>query len=146
LDADGHYVQPSEQVRKDLGLWIPKKRLEQKLTGLREVLANPERQQVGYLALAQETNQLDVFRPAGVRPAIRAALLEDTNTTALREVIVTKMVDDAGDGAVVGAIVLGFPVADLVPNPNNANGSNQITSPLQSGLLLEDHLYANLSL
>src|SRR5205823_5069505 len=63
---------------------------------------------------------------------------------SLQEVIVTKIIDQARGGGAVGAMVIGFPLPELIPQPKTDN-PNQTTvfESIQSGILLEEHLYAN---
>jgi len=144
LDAHGKPISPPESVRRRLGFPLSRRRLEQKLSQIRGALSNPERQQVGYLAFASDTN-----RPAALRNSLSQSNSpterpEEMNVPALQEVIVTKILEpDANQ--VLGALVLGFPLSELIPQPKSI-GSAQTSAardPIRSGILLEDHLYAD---
>jgi class 3 adenylate cyclase len=147
LDADGKAIQPPEKDRARFGMVGPKWRLEEKLTHIRGALSNPEQQQVGYLALTVITNRANGPR-AKARRVETAEQLDNTNAPALQEIIVTKMIDTAENDQVVGALVIGFPLPDLIPKPkteNSVTSTNQFEA-IQAGILLEDHLYANPSI
>jgi class 3 adenylate cyclase len=144
LDADGRAIQPPEKDRARFGMVGSKWRLEEKLTHIRGALSSPERQQVGYLALTVVTNRANGSR-AKARRVETAEQLENTNAPALQEIIVTKMIDPAENDQVVGALVIGFPLPDLIPKPktdNSTSSTNQFEA-IQAGILVEDHLYAN---
>jgi class 3 adenylate cyclase len=146
LDSQGRPVSPPEGVRNRLGLPLSRRRLEQKLALIRGALDSPDRQQVGYLAFTLESAR-DIERQASQaprEPAETPALLSETNPPALQEVIVTKVLDH-DNNRVLGALVLGFPLADLVPQPKSQRPTpqtNQVDS-IQTGILLDDHFYAN---
>ena len=145
LDALGKPIPPPEKVRNRFGL-VSARKLEQKLTHIQEALDSPERQQVGYLALTIETNRANLPTSNPVRKPGVAGMkrIEETDAPALQEVIVTKLVDPENNHT-VGALVLGFPLAELVPLPktNSPAVSAKEIEPIQTGILLESHLYAN---
>ncbi|HWX22047.1 MAG TPA: adenylate/guanylate cyclase domain-containing protein [Candidatus Binatia bacterium] len=144
LDVHGNPVSPPESVRSRLGFPLSRRRLEQKLAQIRGALDSPERQQVGYLAFMIETN-----RPASRRNVARSGSPppdrpEETNAPALQEVVITKILEPDSNQA-LGALVLGFPLSELIPQPKPQHPAHPDThlEPIQSGILLEDHLYAN---
>jgi class 3 adenylate cyclase len=149
LDADGKAIQPPvEKDRARFGMAGPKWRLEEKLARIRGALTSPEQQQVGYLALTIITNRANGPRAKAAKKVETAEQLDNTNAPALQEIIVTKMIDTAENNQVVGALVIGFPIPDLIPQPkteNSAGATNQFEA-IQAGILLEDHLYANPSI
>jgi class 3 adenylate cyclase len=147
LDADGKAIQPPEKDRARFGMVGPKWRLEEKLSHIRGALAGAELQQVGYLALSIVTNRVNA-KAKGPRRVETADQLDNTNAPALQEIIVTKMIDTADNDRSVGALVIGFPLADLIPkakSESSAKSTNQFEE-IQAGILLEDHLYANSSI
>jgi class 3 adenylate cyclase len=138
LDSHGRTIQPSEKVRQQLGSFFPRRRLGEKLAGIHNALERPERQQMGYLDPASEP-------AARLKMAMdRAAPPPDESSRPLvQQFILTKILDDAFDGALVGGIILGFPVPDLVPKPGtNFNAASPL---IQSGILLQDALYSSSS-
>jgi class 3 adenylate cyclase len=145
LDGSGKPISPPEAVRRRLGFPLSRKRLEQKLAQIRGALSSPERQQVGYLAFTVETNRPAALSsnppPSGSPPPDR---LEELTASTLQEVIITKILEQDGNRA-LGALVLGFPLSDLVPQIKTQDPDHPVThvDPIQSGILLEDHLYAN---
>lgn len=143
LDSEGRAIPPPPKEAPRFGMAGPRKqRLEEKLSHIRGALAAPERQQVGYLALSIVTNRVNPARQKGARPVETADRLDNTNAMALQEIIVTKMIDTEKNDKVVGALVIGFPLPDLIAKPINESSTNQFEA-IQTGILLEDHLYAN---
>jgi class 3 adenylate cyclase len=147
LDADGNAIRPPEKKESArFGMAGPRKqRLEEKLSHIRGALVSQERQQVGYLALSIVTNRINPGKQKAPRRVETADQLDNTNAPALQEIIVTKMLDTENNDRIVGALVIGFPLPDLIPKPkteNSASPTNQFEA-IQTGILLEDHLYAN---
>ena len=145
LDSKGNPLPPPEKVRGRALSPLMKRHLESKLVFVHQALATTEPQQVGYLAVTIETNAFTP-RQLGLRrigPPPPAKTGEDESPT-LQEVIVTKVIDPA-NGRVLGSLVLGFPLPDLVPQLKGSETNNAaIRSELiQSGILLDDRLYAN---
>jgi len=142
LDHSGTPIQPPDNVKNRLGFPLSKRRGEQKLALIRDALDAPERQQVGYLALANATN-----RTTGPR-AMPAKLSEsdkaEDGTPILQEVIITKILDP-DSRRVLGALVLGFPLAELIPQPKAETSSRNVEGGegIAAGILLEEQLYAN---
>ena len=144
LDSKGNPLPPPEKRGRALSP-VMKRHLESKLVFVHQALAAAEPQQVGYLAVTIETNG-STPRQLGLRrigPPPPATIGEDESPT-LQEVIVTKVIDPA-NGRVLGSLVLGFPLPDLVPQLKGSETNNAaIQSELiQSGILLDDRLYAN---
>ena len=142
LDAEGRPLEASEKVRRTLGIGASKRRLEQRLNSIRRVLNNPELQQIGYLPFGQGSDATDPTHPAIPRNEgkRRPQYREELDPSALQEVIVTKIVDDEGDGVLAGAMIIAFPLPDLIPKSPSARNAPQ---PIQSGVLLEERLYAD---
>jgi len=106
LDSDGTILPPNQF---SAGV-IDRESLDQILAPMNKALRNVEEQTVGYIALARG-NEL----------------------SALREVVVTKVLD--WDGKNLGALVLGFAVSDMTGldrGPSNA---------INSGIWLREQLY-----
>jgi Adenylate cyclase, family 3 (some proteins contain HAMP domain) len=144
LDAAGNAVPPPEKDRFRFGMGGPRSHLEDKLKAIRGVLGSPERQQVGYLALTIVTNRANPRAKAARKAAPAVEPFDTTNAPTLLEVIVTKMVDPVSE-QVVGALVVGFPLRDIVQKLKVETTGGQTNQPeaIQTGVLLEDHLYAN---
>jgi signal transduction histidine kinase len=107
LDSDGTILPPNQF---SAGV-IDRESLDQILAPMNKALRNIEEQTVGYIALARG-NEL----------------------SALREVVVTKVLD--WDGKNLGALVLGFAVSDITGldrGPSNA---------ISSGIWLREQLYS----
>lgn len=145
LDAKGNVI-PDPQAA-DLARFPQfKLRLEQRLGFIREGLAAEVIQNIAYLPLAVPTNQFTSGRPAN---ALRARHSppernDPPETTTLQEIIVTKIIDPH-DQECVGALVFGFPLPDLVPQPRRgrtASVSNRVDL-IQTGMLIEGQLFAN---
>lgn len=147
LDSDGQAIHPPPtNAPARFGMaGRSKQRLEEKLSHIRGALAAPERQQVGYLALSIVTNRVNPPKQKAARRVETADQLDNTNAPALQEIIVTKMIDTESNDRVVGALVIGFPLPDLVAKPKaeNSNAPTNQFEAIQTGILLEDHLYAN---
>jgi class 3 adenylate cyclase len=141
LDAEGKAIPPSDKFR--FGMGGPRSHLEDKLKAIRGVLGSPERQQVGYLALTISTNRINPRAKAPRKAPPQVESLDLTNAPTLLEIIVTKMIDPVSEQT-VGALVIGFPLRDIVQKLKGDAGS-QTNQPeaIQTGVLLEDHLYAN---
>jgi class 3 adenylate cyclase len=145
LDQAGRTLDPPEGMRRQMGM-LNKRLMEQKLAGIRGVLQKPERQQIGYLDLTREATNPMPFRAKAAR-AVAQADETGADTAArpqLQEIIVTKIITP-DTGQLLGAIVIGFPVADLLPvsRATNSVESADAAEPFQRGILLEGHLYAN---
>ncbi|SPE55549.1 putative Adenylate cyclase [Verrucomicrobia bacterium] len=136
LDAHGRPVPPPENVR-NLGFPASGRRLDQKLTQVRGALNSQERQQVGYLAFTSETNRASALRNVPAHP-------EEIHFLPLQEVVVTKILEPDSN-RVLGALVLGFPLSELIPRAKTDASATQasLPDPIQSGILIEGHLYAN---
>jgi class 3 adenylate cyclase len=144
LDARGKVIEPPERMRAQyLALGYARRIIDQKVARVRGAIEGPEKQQVGYLALAQLTNQV-APRPNQARKAPPLPVNDDTNTAALQEVILTKINDPARD-APVGAMVVGFLLPELIPQAKTDKQANPAaqSESIQTGILLEEHLYAN---
>ena len=146
LDAQGKILDPPDRMRAQfLALGYMRRLVEQKLAHVGDAMNSPERQQVGYVAMAQITNVV-FARPKQPRKAPPPqANLEDTNSTALQEVIFTKIFDTAGEKP-IGAMVVGFLLGELIPQPKTTEKAlAPSTQPeaIQTGILLEDRFYAN---
>jgi class 3 adenylate cyclase len=138
LDSRGRLIQPpvEERARALFGVANPR-RSEQQLSLVRGAMDRPEPQQVGYLAVSTETN-----RPAGRSPPPPSSTNEIT-APFLQEIILTRIVDPEKERT-LGALLLGFPLPELVPQPKTEVATNAIEAePLQSGILLGERLYAN---
>ncbi len=148
FDGRGKQLMPSRAGRFGQVLAAGERRLEQQLALIREVLDSPEQQQIGYLAIKTESEQANPSRLNGPRPGVQIReQRSDKAQLNFQEVIVTKIFDSQ-NGKTLGALVVGFPVPDLISYSRLENISKEITSEnpleiLQSGILLEDHLYAN---
>ena len=141
LDAHGRPVQPPETGHERLGLASSQKLLEQRLALLRGALQSRERQQVGYLALPRNPSpgsHIDSSR--SIRPSLES--IERSGALALQEVVITKILDPETD-LPLGALVLGFPVAETViqGDPAAPFGQTGQLDPMQTGILLDDRLY-----
>ncbi len=149
LDSDGQAIHPpATNGPARFGMARSKQRLEEKLSHIRGALAAAERQQVGYLALSIVTNRINPAKQKAPRRVETAEQFDNTNAPALQEIIVTKMIDTENNDRVVGALVIGFPLPDLIAKPKTetvAGPTNQFEA-IQTGILLEDHLYANPSI
>lgn len=144
LDAEGKAIPPPDKDKFRFGMGGPRSHLEEKLKAIRGVLSSSERQQVGYLALTIATNRIYPRAKAARKAPPPVEPLDTTNAPTLLEIIVTKMVDPVSQ-QVVGALVVGFPLRDLVQKLKGeatASQTNQLEA-IQAGVLLEDHLYAN---
>jgi class 3 adenylate cyclase len=145
LDADGKPVPPPEKDKFRFGMAGPRSHLEEKLVRIRQALSSSEHQQVGYLALTLVTNRINPPRAKAAKKApAQVEPFDSTNAPTLLEVIITKMIDPVND-QVVGALLIGFPLRDLVEKLRTASTGGQTNQPesIRSGVLLEDHLYAN---
>jgi class 3 adenylate cyclase len=144
LDAGGNAIPPPDKDRFRFGMGGPRSHLEDKLKAIRGALGSPERQQVGYLALTIVTNRPNTRAKAARKAAPAMETFDTTNAPTLLEIIVTKMVDPVSD-QVVGALVVGFPLRDIVQKLKVEATGSQTNQPeaIQTGVLLEDHLYAN---
>jgi class 3 adenylate cyclase len=145
LDARGKPVPPPETVVSRLGFALNQRRLEQRLARIRGALERPERQQVGYLALASGTSHPaePLSKPAGAgHPEPDSP--EESNAPSLQEVIVTKILEP-DKTQVLGALVLGFPWSESIPQPKSRASAQPSAhdDPIQSGILLDDRLYAS---
>ena len=144
LDANGKVIVPPEELKSSL--FNPRRDLEPQLKMVREALTGEQLQQVGYLALPPETNRAD--SRVGLRrvgKARRPERRDDEDLHTLQEVIVTKIVDPATDH-VLGVLVLGFPILDLMPQRKRLEQASGITNRLdliRTGVLIEDKLYAD---
>ncbi len=145
LDAKGEVLPPPQNLRGRALSPLMKRHLESKLVFVNQALAAAEPQQVGYLAITVETNEFIPRQPglrrAGSLPRIKT---DEDESPTLQEVIVTKVVDPAS-GRTLGALVLGFPLPDLVPQLKETETNNAVirSELIQSGILLDDRLYAN---
>ncbi len=140
LDSSGKVVQPPTNGILRFGMIAPR-RIEQRLSLLREAIESPERQEIGYLTLTPIP-----LRPAGKKgvatesPA--SAPNEETNGI-LQEVILTKIIDPE-TAVPAGSLVIGFPLPDLVALPK---GMEHVQAdPIRAGILLEDQIHADRSL
>jgi signal transduction histidine kinase len=106
LDAHGSVLSPREYPAGP----IDQENLDQTLELMSRALHNVKEQTVGYMALNQ-----------------------GTDLTALREVVLTKVLD--WDGKELGALVLGFPVRNITPADATQNGD------FNSGIWLSKRLY-----
>ncbi|HXU75265.1 MAG TPA: adenylate/guanylate cyclase domain-containing protein [Methylomirabilota bacterium] len=145
LDARGKPIPPPENLQTRFAALAPKPRLDQNLSFVRETLADAELQQVGYLGVTHDARPFNTPRLAA-----RAKNPEGGQTLdaeALQEVIVTKVVDPI-DGKMAGALVLGFPLPELVPQPRARPGSDPAKhlEAIQNGVFLEGRLYADTNL
>ena len=146
VDAEGKPLTPSDTLGGRLFSPALKRRLEQSLGLVRDALTAPEIQQVAYLPLDLKSNQFDLPRlgPLRFRGPARGRPEPDEEPT-LQEVIVTKIVDPA-DNHTLGALALGFPLPDLVPQfkaLEAAAGTTNKVDLIQAGILIEDHLFAS---
>ena len=143
LDARARLIQPpaEERARAMFGIANPR-RSEQQLSFVRGAMDRSEPQQVGYLAINTETNRAEAPRGKGL--AVRS--LPSTNDTVapvLQEIILTRIIDPENNHT-LGALLLGFPLPELVPQAKIEAATNAVeTEPLQSGILLGERLYAN---
>jgi class 3 adenylate cyclase len=144
LDAEGKAIPPPEKDKFRFGMGGPRSHLEDKLKAIRGVLGSPERQQVGYLALTIVTNRVNPRAKAPRKAPAQVEPLDITNAPTLLEIIVTKMIDPVSEQP-VGALVVGFPLRDIVQKLKSEAGGGQTNQPeaIQTGVLLENHLYAN---
>lgn len=147
VDAEGKPLSPPDAPQSrplNPGL---KRRLEQKLGFVRDVLNSPQPQQVAYLPLALQTNQAELprMRPMRARGPAREKM-EPGELPTLQEVILTKIVDPVANRT-RGALALGFPLPDLVPQikpvASPAGTTSNQLELIQAGILIEDRLYAN---
>lgn len=136
LDAAGRVVppQPSEDAIRP--------RLEASLPRMADRLGGNHPQQVGYLALPAATNAAPV-RPRALRLiAPKLPPLGTDEGLTVHEVVVTKVLDLA-TGAAVGALVLAFPLPDLVPKSPLRGGTTNTLGLMQWGMLLEGRFFAS---
>jgi class 3 adenylate cyclase len=120
LDAQGRPVLPPDGIRDRLGFPLGRERLEEKLADIRGALHLPERQQVAYLAFTLQNNAEPI----------------------LQEVIITRILDP-DSSQTLGALVLGFPLSDGLPQAKvAAEGQPTPADSIHSAILFEDHLYA----
>ena len=140
LDADGKPLSPPANPGNRASSLAFNRQLESRLGVVHKVLASGEPQQVGYLATIQDTNAASLER---------AALRRTGGASMLQEVIVTKVMDSE-TGRMLGALVLGFPLPDLVPqsaySQTNSSGDKLGDDLIHTGILLEGRLYANTNL
>jgi len=147
VDAQGQPLIAPDSARGRAFSAALRRRIEQRLPFLKGALTSAELQQVGYTALLTGTNQFEPLSPlpsrlpgASRRPGLEAARGE------LHEVIVTKVVNPE-DSRLLGALVLGFPLPDLIPQPRNPalreTARTNAHELLQAGILLEGRLHAN---
>jgi class 3 adenylate cyclase len=143
LDARGRLIQPppEERARAMFGLANPR-RSEQQLSLVRGAMDSPEPQQVGYLAVNTDTNRLE--GPRAKTPAARPpSSTNETSAPVLQEIILTRIVDPENNHT-LGALLLGFPLPELVPQAKTEAATNAVEAePLQSGILLGERLYAS---
>ena len=144
LDAQGHPITPPESVARQFRFALGERRAKQKLAFVRGALDGPELQQIGYLALAAPTNRPGLARKnpnsAPLRPEEES---EENDAPLIQELVVTKVVDPV-EGKVLGAFVVGFSLPELVPQPTSGHHpAGKRIEPIQSGVLLGDHVYAN---
>src|ERR1043166_1506585 len=123
LDGRGYMIDPPESMQRQLGMPLAKRRLEQRFAKLQGVLNSPERQQIGYMDVARElTNQTALRAKAIVRgkaPRLTNAM-DLASSPELQEIIITKIGANQA-GQPLGAIVLGFPLPELIPQTKGTN-------------------------
>ena len=145
LDAKGNVIPDPNAT--ELGRFPQfKRRLEQRLGFVREALTAEEIQNVAYVPLLVPTNHSAAGRPVNALRA-RGARVERSDpgeAATLQELIVTKIIDPH-DQQCVGALVFGFPLPDLVPQPRTLPGAvaNQRMDLIQTGMLIDKQLFAN---
>lgn len=119
-----------------------KRQLEQRLGLVKEILKFDEVQNVAYLPLAVPSD-FTASRPGGLRarglPKKRPEAVGNEAWT-LQEIIVTRIIDPV-DGKYMGALILGFPLPDLVPSLKTR--STNALEVIQAGILIEERLFAN---
>jgi class 3 adenylate cyclase len=145
IDAQGELLLPPRAPRP---VGTPgRHRVEQQLALIRQALTSSETQQVGYLSLLREPDTTDSSRARHLDAGQLAEKMTENDQLTLQEIIVTKVIDPATERT-LGALAVGFPMPDLVPHSKLNNlarsaGAENLTVRLQSGILLEDRLYAN---
>jgi class 3 adenylate cyclase len=159
LDSNGKLINPPDAIRNRLGSPAPqaRRKLEQRLALFHEAMTGTNVQEVGYLAVEFVTNRANAARPGSglartnssrlVTPGTRRAAMdstEESDTPILQEVLITKVISPSS-GKSVGALAIGFPLADLIPQPKFANstGGKETLEPIQSGLWVEGTLHVN---
>jgi len=121
-------------------------RIESQAQFFTAAITSSATQQIAYLAAELETNELGSVRFSGLRsrPSNQAGSPGERGPI-FQEVIVTKVL--AADGVrPLGALILGLPMPDLVPQPPSEDRgapATNVSSGIRAGMLYRGHLYAN---
>ncbi len=144
LDAEGKPILPPANFQNQFNSHLSADTLVANLSHLRSVLSSPEQQQIGYLAVAPPVRLQNAASPvtpvSGDQPPV-----SETNsilTTPLQEVIVTKVIDPQKN-LLLGAMVVFFPLPELLPNPTANSAAENHPHDLLTGILVGDYIYAN---
>jgi class 3 adenylate cyclase len=145
VDSQGKpIVQPENPGGGRFGPGL-RRSIEKRFGYARDALNAPEVQQVAYLPMVAQTNQFEAARGMQARGKSLPKSGE-TGPLALTEIIITKVIDPT-DNRTLGALVLGFPLPALIPQPKRAAATkvpatNQ-TDIIQTGILIEEQLFAD---
>src|SRR5215472_14211359 len=93
-------------------------------------------------AVNTDTNRAEGPRGKAL-PARPTPSTNETTAPILQEIILTRIVDPENNH-LLGALLLGFPLPELVPQPKSETATNAIEfEPIQTAILLGDRIYAN---
>jgi class 3 adenylate cyclase len=144
LDVKGNVIVGPENAGAKLLPPSVKRQLEQRLGLVREALKSDEVQNVAYMPLTFPASQSGVNRPGALRARVvgkKNNNPSETEAPTLQEIIVTRIADP-NDGKYIGALILGFPLPDLVPELKKGKATNSM-EVIQAGILIEERLFAN---
>jgi class 3 adenylate cyclase len=146
VDATGQPVLPGEGQggrRFSAGL---RNRLEQQAQFFAAAITATATQQIAYLAVDLETNEAGGLRFGALRARSAAgASAGEERPPTFQEVIVTRVLDPDGVRT-RGALIVGLPMPDLVPQPPPESGliaATNINPGIRAGMLYRGRFFAN---
>lgn len=125
-------------------------RLESQAPFLASAIAASAVQQIAYMSVEAEANELGVAKAGLLRPRAVGKDAADERPYGFQEVIVTEIIDPA-DKRTLGGFVLGLPMPDLVPQAPPDDKAPRAAGPatgapagsIRAGMLYRGKLYAN---
>jgi class 3 adenylate cyclase len=147
VDAAGKPLLPAEGQGGRRFTVALRSRIESQAQYFSSAIASSATQQIAYLAVELETNELGGARFSSLRTrAAGAQNSPEDRPPVFQEIIVSKVL--AADGArTLGALVLGLPMPDLVPQPppeeRGAVATTNRSAGLRAGMLYRGRMFAN---
>lgn len=140
VNAQGKALLPPETAGARRFTPALQARLDAQAPQIAAAIAAPAVQQVAYLSAEAEVNEFGLRTPPPLRSrSVNRNAATDERTPGFQEVLVTEIL--APDtGAILGALVLGLPMPELVP-PAAAGERNG--HEVRAAMLQHGHLYAN---